>query len=679
MGLTVTHRFVSAKSDSTDATLVNPTNWNDTHVIVDNGSINSVDFNFTRQAPPESLSPSLRTVTLTAVPRGVNGADVLHNLAIFNNAGVFQESVTINGGTAVSEAATGTVTFAAIVGTYTTGAYKIGSDSSGVREAFIDGATNTRSVYTPAGTYNFYSTLYNPALVNWFGDGNNSIIQQMFTGNGIVIGPTVFAGNFVSIRNLKAQYGVGGFAASGSLWTFRNLADGEVSNLESYLGYVGFNFAGSVRVKYSNLFSNAKSIAYQWANTAVGNAGNFVNLYGTVQANGIYVLIDPTIAGLSISNFLFESAQLGTYGIVIRQTNTGPINELVISNGFVDSADINALLLAYSATTAQNTGSTIHFDNVRFTNFNTSTSAVAVLNYPLFGVKASNCAFFNGGTGGGVVFAGMRRAAWVGNHIDVLDAAAIPLTIQAGSGGEVNSEIEFVGNEFGTNGITPTTVVATDATAHAGIRGSANKFNRASAWGWAATGANNFFDSSNEGLPIDVVASGATLALVTHPFPIFTVNGSTNVTAVSGLTKGQIGMFTCTASTIVFAAGVTIGNAFIAVQNVPVSFYFDGTKIWLTGQSPTVTISTNYIATEGGANNAISGTLTGVTLVAGLQVQILLAHTLQAGANTFNLNGGGALAIKSHRNTASNIGVAYAVGGVISLMYDGAIWQDVSQ
>ena len=93
---------------------------------------------------------------------------------------------------------------------------------------------------------------------------------------------------------------------------------------------------------------------------------------------------------------------------------------------------------------------------------------------------------------------------------------------------------------------------------------------------------------------------------------------------------------------------------------------------------------TNYIATENGANNAIAGTLTdssgtNITLVAGVRVLIKLAHTLQAGANTFNLNGGGAVAIKSHLDVANDIATAYAVGSIVSLVYDGTQWQDLSQ
>lgn len=92
----------------------------------------------------------------------------------------------------------------------------------------------------------------------------------------------------------------------------------------------------------------------------------------------------------------------------------------------------------------------------------------------------------------------------------------------------------------------------------------------------------------------------------------------------------------------------------------------------------------NYIATESGANNAIAGALldmngVAIPLAAGLEVVVKLGHTLQAGANTFNFNGGGALAINSHLNVANNLGTAYAATGVIKLLYTGAVWADMSQ
>ena len=97
-------------------------------------------------------------------------------------------------------------------------------------------------------------------------------------------------------------------------------------------------------------------------------------------------------------------------------------------------------------------------------------------------------------------------------------------------------------------------------------------------------------------------------------------------------------------------------------------------------------VDSNFIA-AGGAANTITGTLVdagsvNVALADGLKVLIDLgAKTLQAGANTFNLNAGGAVAIVSHYNIASNIGTAYAANGFIELVYNttSSVWMDMSQ
>ncbi len=87
----------------------------------------------------------------------------------------------------------------------------------------------------------------------------------------------------------------------------------------------------------------------------------------------------------------------------------------------------------------------------------------------------------------------------------------------------------------------------------------------------------------------------------------------------------------------------------------------------------------SFISTETGANNAIAGALPTVTVTTGQCVTVQLGHTLQAGANTFNLNATGAVAIKSHLNTANNIGTAYAATGRWSGCFNGTAWLDIAQ
>jgi len=99
--------------------------------------------------------------------------------------------------------------------------------------------------------------------------------------------------------------------------------------------------------------------------------------------------------------------------------------------------------------------------------------------------------------------------------------------------------------------------------------------------------------------------------------------------------------------------------------------------------SPVVAQAYNYVASETGAANAIAGTFQNLNvpaLVAGLTVTVQCQHGLQAGgANTFNLNGTGPKAIKSHYNRNLDIAQGYNVGSMITLLYDGGVWQDMSQ
>jgi len=93
--------------------------------------------------------------------------------------------------------------------------------------------------------------------------------------------------------------------------------------------------------------------------------------------------------------------------------------------------------------------------------------------------------------------------------------------------------------------------------------------------------------------------------------------------------------------------------------------------------------ATNFV-TAAGSNNAITVTLTdaggsNITQAAGLEMHILLANSLQAGANTIALNGAGAANLKSSRNPANNIATAYVSGGVIHVIFDGTQYLDLSQ
>jgi len=98
-------------------------------------------------------------------------------------------------------------------------------------------------------------------------------------------------------------------------------------------------------------------------------------------------------------------------------------------------------------------------------------------------------------------------------------------------------------------------------------------------------------------------------------------------------------------------------------------------------------IAANYVQAAG-APNAITvaavtdATGTTIPLADGLKLTIdLAAQTLQAGANTLNYAGGGAVGITLSTNPAANLGTAYAANGVIEVVYSAGAtsWLCLSQ
>ena len=108
--------------------------------------------------------------------------------------------------------------------------------------------------------------------------------------------------------------------------------------------------------------------------------------------------------------------------------------------------------------------------------------------------------------------------------------------------------------------------------------------------------------------------------------------------------------------------------------------------VWVRVSGTGLAGGVHYVEGINGANNAVQGSLfssgtTKVSLVTGLIVALKLNKTLQAGANTFNLNGTSA-SIKKASNL-TDLNTTYAVGSVIELVYtpgvSGGIWQCLSE
>jgi hypothetical protein len=70
--LTVTHKFVSPKSEQTDPTLVGPNEWNASHTVVNTtGPLYAADYAFLAQAPGGTLTIGSNIITLSPIPSGL--------------------------------------------------------------------------------------------------------------------------------------------------------------------------------------------------------------------------------------------------------------------------------------------------------------------------------------------------------------------------------------------------------------------------------------------------------------------------------------------------------------------------------------------------------------------------------------------------------------------------------
>ena len=505
-----------------------PANW---LTIANPPFLDTRSFNFTPIMPGGTLTGGTPATVSITCPPGVNGSDVNHYLRLSAGTGA-AEAVLLTGGNCAS-GDSGTIMFTPA--NSHSGAWTVSSASSGIRECFIAAGPNGACL-TPAGTWNFFAPIYDDQNVSWFGTGDTSIIQQQFVGDGIIIGPPTYPGpygGFTSIHHLKAQYGLGTFATTGSLWTFQNIANGQISDLDSFLGNVGFKFAGVTQANWSNLWSNARLYGLWFICTSGAgcapsvNAASITNVWATTQAGGSLIRIEPTIGGLFLQNLNVVGGC--SQGIDIVFNATGIINELGFTGGSVDSCTSNALLSHYFGASGSSQGSSINISNMRFTTAGSAVTTVANLSTPLLNMQISNSTFYNGGSTGDIfTLSGVKKSVFTGNTFGSAVSSS-RIVLQAGSGGETNADNLFSANTVGYLGVPLTSALVTDAAAHSGNRFVGNKFN--GPMSWSATGVDNAFDLSNQFTP---AIAFATLPNLGSGSSLFCADCNSTCTAGSG-------------------------------------------------------------------------------------------------------------------------------------------------
>lgn len=664
-----------------------------------NGLFTRRSYDFTAQSPGGSLAIGSNTITLTPVPRGVNGADTGHYLYLSGGTGA-AEKVLITGGTAVAGGASGTITFTC-VNTHT-GAWTVQSASKGIQEGVnAAAAAGGGAVTIEPGTFTMHATIKVPSGVHLIGSGiHTSILTRTEDyGDSFVLGsssagvtnihfaqftvrheinyvagapPTVanpVTGNpnsahfkvygantltFDHVRMESLPYGiwfVGGAVIKVDTCQFDGLWDQVYSIAQRTMASVRIDYDATLGIPtYLTLVNNVFVGQPTISRTVTVNGNSFTAIETAGAKYHVWIrggeVIDITggaIGGANDSN------------VYINRNGTDPILQITIRGVYFDGGGTASVRIVNPSGANSPASNITIADNIMAGN-----------NLTKNGIKVDS--------------AGAGTTAWginaVGNIITNHVSAAI---IVEGSKGFFAS-----GNiirDWNSRNSYPTDSAGDQ-------RGNSAIYFAAEAdffvVGPNQIGGGNAYEAfgsgSNGRRKVTVSDIGKTFRI--HPSPGGELTGMFDDRGiayspqlrVTGVDWNEKFIFSGEAT----VPGAVSLNCVNGPETVLIPCEFRNSRSIFTF-GPIGVPGVNYIATEGGANNAIAGTLANIPLTAGMAVTVKLAHTLQAGANTFNYNAGGALAIKSTRNPANNIATAYAATGYIMLVYDGTQWLDLSQ
>ena len=631
----ITHRFQSTIPDSPDNTLVQPSNWNDSHAVpvdgvvvgsnsdniigvsamfplqylrrtnvtttsgyefVDEPYLRSTDFDWSQQIP-NTLSAGATSVTLSPVPLGVNGSNTNFYIRF---EGVTPEVRLVTGGTAVSGAASGTLTFSALSNTHT-GPFTVRSATAGIREAILYDAP--ANVFVPPGNHILYSNLTitgrGGSDCNVFGSGTiaSRLVRHSSYANGdLVTVSTVTAEGRVNLSNLSILNASGFENSSGSglLLIPTQLDSVNCYRVEVLNGYNPvridpFTVTGRVTLNdcraiillnYSSLYATGDAIICSGSSYIVNTIGE---IQGPNATHGAGLKV-TSCDGLNV----IGGAYMGKHCILIEADPAKILNFCYFDNLILDSAFSHCFYVApgahnlvYSQVRLQNSqlatqsgdpnGIGVYIANdlqsfvlsgCNISGFSNSGVVIGASGiYPKGWVISSNC-INNSGNYGVVVSSGSADAIGVisgnqiGNAIDAYGAPTQEVGVYfVGSTGKYG-RISVSGNNLHGNTVLP---IAFDA-------GPTNQV----VW----TG-----NSGVDEVVTSVVPSASSIALPV--FPVFGLTGTTGVGTITGpLAEGHQWTMVPT-GVVTFTAGPTIGNTFTTVANVPVELTVYGGKVYL--------------------------------------------------------------------------------------------------
>lgn len=542
--------------------------------------LSSAPYNFPAQAPGGSLTASSpSTVTLSPCPAGVNGTDALHYLYISGGTGT-AEPVLITGGTCTALASSGTVVFTPA--NNHSGAWTVQSGSSGIKEALIAcAAASGGGVVIPGGNFNVWALLDISNNCSLRGSGINVTLLefQSVVTRGLQFIGSAGNGDEIYLSDLSVNYlSVG--TSQESLYV-QDVAVGDIHSLALYNAYDSMTLVSVAHLFVHDIYEAPQRNGINLSS----NSGSSVTGASYPQVDNVHMVLQvSTGTGLALSNILagpqFTNMYIeqGQYSVTaIDSTNN--VNEVSLQGIFTASSSGAIFMNITSASFASRwiihnslidsngfgieifAGTSNHISDVTITG-NTigykATTGIGLKNVRGARITGNTVYVFGSTTG-------------VGNAIELVNGPNINVTI---SGNDIGGG----GNATGTSA----NDVLLDAQAHAHVNVSSNTLYAA---GTATisdshTGAGPVEWYANGGVD-DIVPSVSSASSLAFPVnPTFSLTGTTGVSSVSGLFIGERGMFT-PGGAVTFTAGATIGNTFTTSSNVPVNFFFDGTKVWL--------------------------------------------------------------------------------------------------
>jgi hypothetical protein len=390
------HDFTSVIPDTASATKIQPSHWNDAHVLslkgiayapTDDSDVASVsagqnyqtylrrkfnaavaeayefsalptyhasDYNFTPQTFSTVLTAGVdATITLSPVPLGVNAGITTHYFYISDGAN--SELVVLKaGGTATSGAASGTIIFTP-ANNHSDGAWSIISATAGVQEAVhVAGAAGGGQVIIGAGDSIFYGPCrikYNKIYVKGVGSASMCVSAHAthhvfhFDGPNTTSDETGFASTYINqckISHLYFQHNTADKTAGSAVYVEK--ADGFYAS-----ELAGYDWPTFIHVKDCNSINFNKCSSYIMRETT----GMFAYIDGgsdlfMKQCYASGNMLTPPNSGIAIvkhGGFYLDNCSMfatGT-GLVLLPTGGNTVQNGFLVNNAWDSCSNNGI------------------------------------------------------------------------------------------------------------------------------------------------------------------------------------------------------------------------------------------------------------------------------------------------------------------------------------------------